>query len=405
MRSFAYIAYTPQGKRQRGVIVAQDEAAASEQISSKGLLPGTIAPKTSSMARRRPFFRREARIDNDMLSVFTRQVAVLLGAGMTVDVALAAVQTAASSAKIEALAAETRAGLLAGEPLSQALGRAGTAFPPWFTAAVRAGEHSGDLDAVFLTLAEYLENLVNDRAAITSALIYPAFVTAIAVLVCAILMTTVAPEIVGFFSASGQELPPITTAVLGVTDFIFAQWVWITATLAGLVALWMCSARIPSLRDRRDRMFITLPGIGRFMRMAAAAQYLRTLALVINSRLPLTEALHFAAGVLTIRVLHEEAIEANEALKRGESLSGALGRLNFLHPVSRQLIQVGETSARLGPMSDRAALIAETWVRSERKRVAMVLEPAAMVVVGGVVLVIVLAILLPIFDMQSMVSI
>lgn len=400
MKAFAYTAFTPDGKRRRGVVVAEDETDASAKISAQGLLPSEISTQHAA----RPTRSRARRIDHDMLSVFTRQMAVLLSAGMAADAALEAVQTAAGANRIERLAAEARAGLMEGEPLSQALERAGGALPAWFTAAIRAGEHSGDLDAVFLTLADHLESTASDRAAITSALIYPAFVAGVAVIVCAVLMVTVAPEIVAMFAATGQELPPLTLAVLGVVDFIKAHWPWLAALLAGLVALGVASGRVTALKNRRDRLVLRLPLAGRFLRMAEAAAYLRTLALVINSRLPLTEALRFAADVLGTEGFTLEARAAGEALRRGENLSSALSRLSFLHPVARQLIQAGEASARLGPMTDRAAVLAESWLRTERKRVAVVLEPASMVVVGAMVLVIVLAVLLPIFDMQAMVG-
>ena len=406
MKTFAYTAYTPDGQRQRGVVLAESETRASEQISAKGLLPGEIVVREQGGVgpRSRRFWDRGARIDHDMLSVFTRQMAVLLGAGMTADAALEAVQTAAGTSRIEDLAAKARAGVMEGEPLSQALDRAGAALPPWFAAAIRAGEHSGELDSVFETLADHLENSVSDRAAIASALIYPAFVTAVAILVCAILMVTVAPEIADMFEAAGQELPDLTLWVLGVAGFIETRWIWLVGAMAGLAGLVIASSRHEGLRNRRDDFFLRLPLIGRFMRMAASVQYLRTLALVINSRLPAVEALRFSAEVLSIRSFRLEALDATEALRRGENLSRALLRLSFLQPVSRQLIQAGEDSARLGPMSDRAAVLAETWLRTERKRLTTVLEPASMIAVGGVVLIIVLAILLPIFDMQTMIS-
>ena len=311
MKTFAYTAFTADGKRRRGVVVAEDETDASAKISAQGLLPSEISPQSAA----RPTRSRARRIDHDMLSVFTRQMAVLLSAGMAADAALEAVQTAAGANRIERLAAEARAGLMEGEPLSQALERAGGALPAWFTAAIRAGEHSGDLDAVFLTLADHLESTASDRAAITSALIYPAFVAGVAVIVCAVLMVTVAPEIVAMFAATGQELPPLTLAVLGVVDFIQAYWPWLAGLLAALVALGVASGRVPALKKRRDRLVLRLPLAGRFLRMNEAASYLRTLALVINSRLPLTEALRFAADVLGTEGFTLEARAAGEALQ------------------------------------------------------------------------------------------
>lgn len=401
MKSFAYTAYTPEGKRRRGMVVAEDEADASARVAALGLMPSTLEAQAGAKARAR---RRERKIDRDLLSVFTRQMAVLLGAGLTADAALEAVQGAAGAARIERLAAEARAGLLQGDSMADALDRAGGALPAWYAAAVRAGEQSGDLTAVFNTLAEHLETSAGDRAAITSALIYPAFVTVVAVVVCAILMTTVAPEIVAMFEDSGRPLPPLTVTVMGIVDWIRAHWVGLIIAAVLAVLAVMAVNRNPGLRARRDAVLLRLPLIGRFLRMASAAQYLRTLAVVINSRLPLTEALRFSAGVLDIARYRAEAEEAGEALKRGESLSRALERLPFLHPVARQLVQAGEASARLGPMTERAAVLAESWLRTERKRVSVIIEPASMVIVGAMVLTIVLAILLPIFDMQALVT-
>ncbi|MCB1345628.1 MAG: type II secretion system F family protein [Rhodobacteraceae bacterium] len=400
MRTFAYTAYTPQGKRRRGVVVAEDESDASARVAALGLMPSTVEPQSGPVRAR----RRERRIDRDLLSVFTRQMAVLLGAGLTAEAALEAVQGAAGAARIERLAAEARAGLTEGEPLAEALGRAGGALPPWYAAAIRAGEQSGDLTAVFDTLADHLETSAGDRAAIASALVYPAFVTVVAVVVCAILMTTVAPQIVAMFQDSGRPLPPLTVAVMAIVDWVRDDWGLLLVLLALAVAGWIWVARTPALRDRRDGLSLRLPLIGRFLRMAEAAQYLRTMAVVINARLPLPEALRYSAGVLEIARYRRLADDAGEALRRGESLSQALARLPFLHPVARQLVQAGEASARLGPMTERAAVLAESWLRTERKRVSVIIEPASMVIVGAMVLTIVLAILLPIFDMQSLVT-
>lgn len=400
MKTFAYTAYTPDGKRRHGMVVAEDEADASARVAALGLMPSALEAQAARPRSR----RRERRIDRDLLSVFTRQMAVLLGAGLTAEGALEAVQGSAGAARIEHLAAEARAGLMEGESMADALARAGGALPLWYAAAVRAAEQSGDLALVFETLAEHLETSAGDRAAITSALVYPAFVTVVAVVVCAILMTTVAPQITAMFEDSGHPLPPLTVTVMGIVDAVRDYWALILAAIAALVAAWIAVARNPVLRDRRDGIFLRLPLVGRFLRMAAAAQYLRTLAVVINSRLPLTEALRFSAGVLDIARYRATAEEAGEALKRGESLSQALARLPFLHPVARQLMQAGEASARLGPMTERAAVLAENWLRTERKRVAVIVEPASMVIVGAMVLTIVLAILLPIFDLQTLVS-
>lgn len=406
MRTFAYTAYTPQGREKRGMIVAQNTDDASQRIRAMGLLPGDIDLQTqnaSGIGAKAGGWQR-GRINHDMLSVFTRQLAVLLSAGLAADDALAAVQSSAPDKQIQTLAAQSRAGLLEGAPLSRAMADASRDIPVWYLAALHAAEQSGEMATVVTTLADYLESLLSDRSQIATALLYPAFVTVMAIAVCAVLMVTVAPEIVAMFDASGQPLPELTLMVLGIVDLVQSHWPMLVIALTGVVAALIAAARIPSWRQRRDSILLRTPLIGRFMRMGAAAQYLRTLALVINSRLPLPEALKHASAVLAIKSHQDQAQAALEAVNRGDSLSRALAGVDFLHPVARQLLEAGEASVKLGAMSARAATLAETWLKTERKRLSTLLEPLSMVMVGAMVLVIVLAILLPIFDMQAMVT-
>jgi len=402
MRPWRYTAYTAEGARRRGIVLADDEADASARLAAQGLMAAELVADAPG---RRAGWRREARITADELAVFTRQMAVLLGAGLAAEAALVAAQGAAVGPRVERLIARARAGLQEGLPLASALGAAGGGLPGWYLAAMGAGEKAGALSEVTQRLAEHLEGGVGERAALASALLYPAFVMAVALAVCVVMMTTVAPEIAALFTASNQPLPPLTVAVMTATEAVIAARWALAGAGAALVALALAAARIPSWRARRDRLSLRLPMIGRMRRMAEAAQYLRTLALVVGARLPLTEAMDFAAGVLGIEAHRRQAEAAATALRQGRSLAQAMAGLDFLHPVARQLIEAGEASARLAPMTERAALLAETWIRTERKRLIAVLEPAAMVVVGLAVLVVVLAVLLPVFDMQAMVAI
>ena len=351
MKTFAYTAYTQEGRAKRGIVVADDANDASARVTALGLLPGEINEQraTKSTVAGKPAAKgwRRSALGRDLLSVFTRQMAVLLSAGLTAEGALEAVQDASPNRQIQTLAAEARAGLLEGAPLSQALGRSGRDLPAFYTAAVQAGENSGELDTVFETLAEYLETAQGDRASLASALLYPAFVTLMAIAVCGVLMVTVAPEIVAMFESSGRPLPPLTVTVLGIVDFIRAQWEGLALGVVVFLVFLTAVSRIPSWRRRRDRLFLRLPLIGRFMRLGASAQYLRTLALVIRSRLPLTEALRHASAVLDVADHRDQAVEAGEALSRGESLSNVLTRFYHLLPGARQLLLGGLYSARL----------------------------------------------------------
>ncbi|QIZ82549.1 type II secretion system F family protein [Thalassovita gelatinovora] len=330
-------------------------------------------------------------------------MAVMLAAELPVEAALEAVRTGGHPA-LDAVAAQARAALMDGAALSEALDGTGAGFPPYFLAAIRAGESAGDLAGVFSELADHLDQLGTDKAQISTALIYPAFVAAVSMLVCGILMTTVAPEIVAMFEMSGRPLPQLTRTVLAVSDWIQAHLVGLAVGFVALLVLGVATPRVEVLKDIRDRVVLGLPVLGRLKRLAEAVQYMRTLALVLGSRHAVLSAVDSAVDVLTVAGFRSEAQQVATAVRQGESLSSSLQRLSFLPPVARQLIHAGETSVRLAQMTERAAILVEHRLSTERKRIAALLEPMLMMIVGGMVLVIVLAVLLPIFDLQAIVA-
>lgn len=411
MKAYAYTAYTSAGRKRRGTVVAETEADATAQLAAQDLFPADL-----SEARRRGSKRaggetgpgrgagsrwRQRRLIPDLQAVFTRQMAVMLAAELPVDEALEAVRAGGHPA-LDAMAAQARAALLDGGMLSEALADAG--FPPFYLAALRAGEEAGELAAVFDGLANHLEQQNTGRAQIATALVYPGFVAAVSVLVCGILMVNVAPEIVAMFEMTGRPLPPLTVAVLAVSDFLRDQAAALAVLAAALAVFLAAVPRVPRLRHLRDRILLRLPVLGRLARLDEAVQYMRTLALVLGSRHAVLSAASSAAGVLEIARFQDEAAAVAAAVRQGESLSAALGRLSFLPPVARQLISAGEVSVQLARMTGRAADLTEHRLQTERKRIAALLEPVLMMLVGGLVLVIVLAVLLPVFDLQAAVA-
>ena len=400
MRAFDYVAYTARGQRRSGSIVAETEADAADQLARRDLFASDIHPARAAAGKGA---RGGRRLSADLQAVFTRQMAVLLGAELPAEAALEAAGRGASAALV-GVSARARAALLDGATLSDALALSGAGFPPYYLAALRAGETAGELASVLTELADHLDRIGTDRAQIIGALIYPAFVAAVSVVVCAILMVSVAPEIVSIFETSGRPLPDLTQAVLAVSDWIGAHLVLIGIAFGALALLGGLSSRVAALRDRRDRIALRLPLAGRLKRLSASVQYLRTLALVLGSRHAVLAAADSAVEVLTVARFRAEGEAVALAVRQGEALSSALERLSFLPPVARQLIQAGESSVRLARMTERAATLVEHRLSSERKRIAALLEPMLMMLVGALVLVIVLAVLLPIFDLQAVVA-
>lgn len=402
MKAYAYIAFTASGDRRKGLVVAETETDAASQLSAKGLFVADLVFKDTPRDTQTRMARR-AILNDDLRAVFTRQMAVLLNAEMPVEAALDAVRQGGHRA-LDAVAARARARLMDGATLSESLAASGGGFAAYFLASVKAGENAGDLGAVFNELADHLEKQGQERAQISTALVYPAFVAAVSLLVCGILMVNVAPEIVDMFAMSDRPLPRITQVVIAVSDVIQTNIFAIAIGLAALVLFGVASARVPALRRRRDRFAAGLPMIGRFMRLDASVQYLRTLALVLASKSTVPNAVDNASNVLSVEQFRTQGDAVSDAVRRGESLSQALLHLKIIPPVALQLIQAGEASVRLAPMTDRAAQMVENGLTTERKRIAAVLEPMLMMLIGAFVLMIVLAVLLPIFDLQSVVS-
>lgn len=402
MRAYAYTAYDTNGRSTRGTVVAETETDATSQLKARGLYVADLTTRGGAGSQTGIRLRR-TRLNGDMQAVFTRQMAVLIGAGLSAEAALRAVRTSGDR-QLDGVAARALAVLMDGAALSEALETSGAGFPPYVIASIRAGEAAGDAAAVFGELADHLETLGSDKAQISTALIYPAFVAAVSLLVCGILMTTVAPEIVAMFELSGNPLPPLTQTMLTITDWTRDHALWVTLGLVGLVALGFATSWVPRLRIARDGVLLRLPVAGSLMRRGAAVQYLRTMALVLASRNTVPVAVQSAAGVLDVAQFRREADTVDAALTRGETLSTALEAVSIIPPVARQLIRAGEASARLAHMTDRAAVMVENGLSTERKRIAALLEPLLMMLVGAFVLIIVLAVLLPIFELQSVVG-
>jgi len=399
MQPFAYVAYDQNGARKTGTLVSESERAAFDELKSQGLMAAEITAKAKPKAGR----SSGAKLDADERAIFSRQMAVLLSAELSMESALDAVIESEGSSRMQAFGAELKAATLEGYPLSDAIERGRAGFAPYYTSSLRAGETSGDLASVFNGLADFLEAQGSNRAEIATALVYPAFVAAVSLLVCVILITNVAPEIVTMFEVSNRPLPELTQVVLGISDWIQANWIALAVGFSAFLIGGFFALRVKSVRNRVDRILMRLPIFGRLRRMAIAGQYLRTMALVLGSRQTVINAVQSAADVLTVDMFRQQADEIVTGVRQGESLSGAVKRFTLMPPVALQLIRVGEDSARLAQMTERAAVLVETWLANDRKRIASIIDPVLMMVVGVFVLIVVLAILLPIFDLQSVV--
>jgi len=401
MPAFAYQALDTSGKTCRGVLQGDTARAVRGVLRERGLNPLRVDEVDATADGRRGPRRG---LNGAALALLTRQLATLIGAGLPVEEALAALSEQAASERQRALTVALRARVMEGATLARAMGAFPDAFPDVYCASVAAGEQSGKLEAVLEKLADHAEARDALAQKLLAALAYPLLLGIVAVAVVAGLLAWVVPQIVGVFQNLGQTLPLATRALIACSDFL-RGWGWLLALVlvAGVVG-WRVVLRHESVRHRRDAALLRVPLVGRLVRAANTVRATRTLALLAGSAVPLLDALAIAAGVVANRPMREALLHAAVRVREGASFSRALGDSGQFPPVALRLIASGERSGQLPRMLAEAA--AEQQRELDRWLTALtgVLGPAVILAVGAMVLFIVLAILLPIFNLNQMVK-
>jgi general secretion pathway protein F len=343
------------------------------------------------------------RLSGTQLSLITRQFATLLAAGLPVEQTLNALIEQADTDFQRQILAGVRGEVLSGHPLARALQKYPRVFPELYVTLVAAGEQSGRLGEVMERLADYTESHQALRQKVGLAFIYPAIVTLVAGAVVLGLLTYVVPQVVSVFQNTHQTLPWLTRALIGLSDFLRASgWLWLIAFVAVGWAV-RRTLRQPGPRLRFHRWLLRLPLVGTMVRGVNSAQLASTLAILVGSGVPLLEALRAGAGVVDNLPMRSAVEEAARRVREGGSLSRALGAAKLFPPMLVHMIASGEASGRLVPMLERAAAQQGREMENRVLGLTSLLEPVLIVLMGVVVLVIVLAILLPIFEMNQLV--
>jgi general secretion pathway protein F len=404
MAGFRFEAVDAAGRRESGVLEADTPRQARAQLRARGLLPIRVESLLQRAAPgAAPTQPRARALPAAELALATRQLATLLGAGLTVAESLDAAIEQSESAATKRVLAGVRGEVLAGASLSAAMARYPATFSELFRTIVAAGEDSGRLPAVLERLADYVEARNALRRRVGLAFIYPALVTLVSILVVTGLLTYVVPQVVAVFENSHQTLPWLTAALIAVSDFLRAWGGWLLGlVLAGALGF-AHALRRPALRRRWHALVLRLPLAGRLTRALDTTRLASTLAILVGSGVPLLNALQAAIGVVGNLPMRDAVAAVRDRVREGGSLSRAFAASGLFPPVMTHLVASGERSGRLAPMLDR---VAEQQMRELDGRVlalTALLEPLLILVMGGVVLLIVLAILLPIFDMNQMV--
>jgi general secretion pathway protein F len=403
MSDYDYLALDTAGRERRGQVRAATPEDARAVLGARKLYvvrmeasaPGAAAPLLS----RQLLLRR--RLSAKQLTLFTRQLATLVQVSPLAE-ALRTIGRQAEKEHVRRVLLSVHAGVLEGRRLSEAMTREAASFPPLYRAMVAAGEGSGALPTILERLADLQERQALVRGKVTSALAYPIVLAIVATFVVFALMMFVVPKVVEQFDTVGQELPLLTRVVIGLSEFL-ANWWW--ALLLGIAAIAVLVGRAlqdEALRLRFDRSLLRAPLLGRLLRDLHAARMARTLSTMVASRLPLLEGLRLTTQTVNNRALRAASIEITEAIRTGGSLSAALRRAGVFPPLLVYLAASGEASGRLDLMLERAADYLEREFDSFTATALSLLEPAIIVVMGAIVALIVLSILLPILQIDTL---
>jgi general secretion pathway protein F len=407
MAAFTYRAVDDAGKSHKGVVEAANAAGARKLLRERALLPVSVevsndrAPATTS----KPHLgwpRR--RIGQRALATVTRQLATLIGSDIRIEEALRLVADQAESNRMRSLLLDLRGTILDGRSLAGALSLRADAFPEYYRASIAAGEQSGRLADVLAHLADFVESRARSASKIQLALLYPALLAIVSLGTIVMLMVYVVPDIARVFQQHGTDLPFLTRALIGLSNFVRGfGWVMLTLLAVGGIALrsWIAAS---ANRMAVDRLLATRQPFARFSRHISATRFTGTLAQLVQSAVPLIDALAAAAAVTPNRYIRARALLAAERVREGASLHTAMAEAGIFPAMLLAIVAAGESSGRTGPALARAATELERELDALASLLVSLVEPAVLLLMGGIVMLLVLAILLPIVNLSNLVA-
>ena len=405
MPAYSFEALQNDGALRKGVLEADSVKSARGQLRAQSLVPLKVQALGPDAKVQKSIWQydigsRQCFYTND-LAVWTRQLASLVGSGLPLERALAALSDEAESQKQAHLVASLRAEVNAGLGLAKAMAQHPSEFSALYTAVISAGEQGGNLGQVLGQLADDLQDQQTLKAKLLSASLYPAIVSLIALLIVIFLLSTVVPQVAQVFSGSQRKLPGLTVAMLALSDFV-RQHGWLVLFMLALAGLGFQQAmKQAALRIRFDAAFLRLPILGRLATGYNTARFASTLAMLTGAGVPILKALQSAADTLSNQALREDVLEALVLVREGAPLAMALGQKKRFPSLLGMFARLGEQTGQLPIMLQRAAQQLSADVQRRAMALATILEPLLIVLMGGIVMVIVLAVLMPIMELNQ----
>ena len=401
MPAYQFTAIDASGKQQKGVLEGDSARQIRQQLRDKELIPVTVDPveQKDKHNSERWFQKKITAYD---LALFTRQLSVLVAAGIPLEEALRAVGKQSEKAHVQNLLMSVRSKVMEGHSLASALQQAGR-LPDLYIATIAAGERSGHLDLILDQLSDYTENRFAMQKKVQGAMIYPIILMLMSFAIVMGLMTYVVPDIVKTFDQNKDALPWITVALMKTSDFIRVAWPFLfVASVVGFTAL-VRFLRTSAGHYAFDRLTLKLPLFGKLSRGINAARFASTLSILTQSGVPLVDALKIGAAVSNNWVIRDSVNVAAERVTEGGNLATQLERSGYFPPMMVQMIKSGEASGELDRMLERASTMQDREVTTLISTLLALLEPLMLVLMASIVLVIVIAVMLPIVNMNNMI--
>ena len=406
MGAFEYAALDNSGKERKGVIEGDSPRAIRQQLRDQGLIPlkvDEVSQKEAASSGKRFSLSLRRGISATDLALLTRQLSTLSRAGLPLDEATATVARQSEKPRLQSLMLGVRARVMEGHSLAEGLGKFPHVFPELYRSTVAAGEQSGHLDNVLERLADYTEARQQLTQRIQLAMFYPMLLTIMSILVVAALLGYVVPQVVTVFEDMGQTLPLMTRMLIGISDFFRDYFAILLLAIVVLAGIAVYVLRKPGPKHSFHGFILKVPAIGRFVRGVNTARFSRTLSILAASGVPVLEALRIAGQVVSNLPMREAVKQAAHKVREGAPLARSLEQSGYFPPITVNLIASGEVSGNLEEMLERAATNQEREQETQISFMMSMLEPVLIIIMGMVVLFIVLATLLPIFNMNQLI--
>jgi len=398
---FAYKVIDPKGREKQGTLKAASNDEARVKLNQRDLYVVQIDSVNEGGAGSESKIFRRKKLHSKELALFTRQLSSLVQV-TPLEEALRTIGSQNEKAHVRERISAVHSGVVEGERLSEAMRREPKSFPPLYRAMIAAGESSGSLPDITERLSNLLERQAEMRGKLISALAYPLILALVSILVVALLMIWVVPKVVEQFDDVNQQLPPITQAVIWISSFLANWWTAIVVILAVFALISWRAMKEPKIKCKFDGFLLRLPFFGKLIRDLHAARLARTMSTMVASKLPIIEGLRLTADTINNNVLRQASQDMVAAIREGSGLSKALRNAGVFPPILIYLAASGEASGQLDKMLSRAADYLEREFDNFTSTALTLLEPIIIVVLGAVVALVILAILLPILQLQNL---